>query len=158
MILEADVDKAIQRVLVRSQESIQEEYAIATHSNRSDSLYRHVLLACALAETDERGTFTPLSVCKPLTAILKRSKEVEIAAFQQHLKKFIAKERGEILVRKGTDRAYRFRFRDPIMQPYVIMKGISEGLVDKSAIDALSFPAQANLPFGASPVVKIAPI
>jgi DNA polymerase III delta prime subunit len=145
-ILEVDVDSAITKVLEKSEESIRDDYATATHSNRSDSLYRHVLLACALAETDDRGNFTPLSVCKPLTQVLGREKDVEIAAFQQHLKKFITSERKSVLVRKGHERAYRFRFRDPAMQPYVIMRGIEERLADRSAIDALSFPFEPRLP------------
>jgi SpoVK/Ycf46/Vps4 family AAA+-type ATPase len=149
LISESDVDNAIKRVLDRSQESIKEEYAKAVHSNRSDSLYKQVLLACALADTDfeGRGTFAPLAVCKPLTAILKREKPVKIDAFQQHLKKFITDERATILVRRGHDRAFRFRFREPMMQPFVIMQGIEQGLVDPSAIDVLSFPAQTKLPF-----------
>jgi Cdc6-like AAA superfamily ATPase len=148
LITESDVDAAIKRVLERSQESIKEEYAKAVHSNRSDSLYKEVLLACALAETDYegRGTFAPLTVCKPLTDILKRDKPVKIDAFQQHLKKFITPERGDILVRRGQERSYRFRFREPMMQPFVIMQGIEQGLVDPSAIDVLSFPAQQRLP------------
>ena len=56
-----------------------------------------------MAETNERGMFAPQAVCAPLTAILERDRLVEIAAFQQHLKKFIAEERGEILVRKGRE-------------------------------------------------------
>ena len=68
----------------------------------------------------------PLAVCKPLTKILGRPKEVEIAAFQQHLKNFITDEGGKVLIRKGRERAYRFRFNDPMMQPYVIMKGIRD--------------------------------
>jgi hypothetical protein len=100
-------------------------------------------LACALADTDPegRGTFAPLAVCKPLSNILDRP--VKIDAFQQHLKKFITEERADILVR---ERAFRFRFREPMMQPFVIMRGIEQGLVDPSAIDALSFPAQPRLP------------
>ena len=90
-------------MLEKSEESIQEDYAKAVHSNRSDSLYRHVLLACALADTDDRGNFAPLSVCKPLTKVLGREKEVEIAAFQQHLKNFITDERGKILIRKAVN-------------------------------------------------------
>jgi hypothetical protein len=126
-IIEADADAAIKRVLNKSDESIQEDYAKAIHSNRSDSLYKQVLLACAMADTDDRGHFTPLSVCSPLTKILKREKEVEIAAFQQHLKNFITEERGKILIRKGRERAYR-------------------GFVDKNAIDVLSYPAELMLP------------
>jgi hypothetical protein len=65
LITESDVDAAMKRVLERSQESIKDEYSKATHSNRSDSLYKQVLLACALADTDTegRGTFAPLAVC-----------------------------------------------------------------------------------------------
>jgi Cdc6-like AAA superfamily ATPase len=146
LITETDVDAAMKRVLERSQESIKDEYSKAIHSNRSDNLYKEVLLACALADTDSegRGTFAPLAVCKPLSNILDRP--VKIDAFQQHLKKFITEERGNILVRRGHDRAFRFRFREPMMQPFVIMQGIEQGLVDPSAIDALSFPAQPKLP------------
>jgi hypothetical protein len=71
---------------------------------------------------------------------------VKIDAFQHHLKKFITEERADILVRRGHERAFRFRFREPMMQPFVIMRGIEQGLVDPSAIDALSFPAQPRLP------------
>lgn len=142
-VIEGDVDAAIQRVLERSQESIQENYTRAVHSNRSDSLYRHVLLACALAETDERGQFTPQSICGPLSSILNRP--VKIDTFQQHLKKFITEERAAVLVRRGRERAYKFRFRDPMMQPYVIMRGIEDELVKPSAINVLSFPAEPEL-------------
>jgi GTPase SAR1 family protein len=153
MIVDADVDRAIKRVLERSQESIKEEYAQAVHSNRSDNLYKQVLLACALADTDAegRGTFAPLAVCRPLTAILRRDMMVRIDAFQQHLKKFITPERGNVLMRRGHERAFRYRFREPMMQPFVIMQGIEQGLVDPSAIDVLSFPAQPRLPLSPPP-------
>lgn len=142
-ISEHDVDNAINRALEKTQESTQSDYNDAVHSNRSDSLYRHVLLACALAETDERGQFSPNSVVLPLSEILQRP--VKIDAFQQHLQKFIEQERGAVLVRKGKPRAYKFRFRDPMMQPYVIMKGIEEDLIPKSSLSALSFPAEPEL-------------
>lgn len=141
-----DVDAAVRRVLEKSEESVQENYAKAVHSNRNDNLYREVLLACAMAETNDRGTFAPATVCTPLTAILKRDKPVEIAAFQQHLQKFILDERGRILVRIGQERSYRYRFADPMMQPYVIMKGVEQGLVDSTALEVLSSPAQLSLP------------
>jgi Cdc6-like AAA superfamily ATPase len=142
-ILETDVDAAIQRALEKSQESTQSDYSLAVHSNRSDSLYRQVLLACALAKTDERGQFSPNSVVEPLSSILKRP--VRIDAFQQHLLKFIEQDRGSALVRRGKPRAFKFRFRDPMMQPYVVMRGIDEGLIPASALSALSFPSEPEL-------------
>ena len=143
-VTEGDVDVAITRAIEKAQEIVRENYAVAVHSNRADTLYKQVLLACALAETNDRGMFAPQAVCAPLSAILKR--EVEISTFQQHLKKFIAPERGEILIRKGRERAYQFRFADPIMQPFVIMKGIEENLIEPGAMSALSAPSSPTLP------------
>ncbi len=148
-VSESDVDTAIQRALERSQESIQGDYTSAIHSNRSDSLYRHVLLACALAKTDSRGQFTPQSICNPLSDILGRP--IRVDTFQQHLKKFITDERAHILSRKGRERAYKFRFRDPMMQPYIIMRGIDEELIPPAAIKSLSFPAEAQFDFSSAP-------
>jgi Cdc6-like AAA superfamily ATPase len=142
-IVESDVDAAIQRALEKSQESTQADYNSAIHSNRSDNLYRHVLLACALAKTDERGQFSPNSVVEPLSSILQRP--VKIDAFQQHLEKFIKEDRGSVLIRRGKERAYKFRFCDPMMQPYVIMRGIDEKLIPTSYLSVLSFPAQPEL-------------
>lgn len=143
-ITEEDVDVAITRAIGKAQEIIRENYAVAVSSNRADTLYKEVLLACALAKTNDRGMFTPQAVCAPLSAILGR--KVEISTFQQHLKKFIASDRGEVLIRKGRERAYQFRFADPIMQPFVIMKGIEQNLVDPEAMSALSAPTQPELP------------
>lgn len=143
-INEIDVDSAIKRALEKTQESTQADYNAAVHSNRSDSLYKHVLLACALAKPDERGQFSPSSVIEPLSDILKR--QVRIDAFQQHLLKFLEKDRGGVLVRRGKERAYKFRFRDPMMQPYVIMRGIEDDIIPESAKSVLSFPAEPEIP------------
>ena len=141
---DGDVDVALSRVIARSQESIRETYYLATQSNRSDSLYGEVLLACALADSDERGMFTPLSVSDPLTFILRRERPVPIAAYQAHLKKFIAAERAKVLTRRGQERSYRFRFTDPMMQPFVIMKGIQSGLIKADFTDVM--PSDVVLP------------
>ena len=69
-----------------------------------------------------------------------------IANFQNHLKKFASEERGRILLRRGKERAYKFRFRDPMMQPYVIMKGVEDKMVEVKALNVLSSPAQPELP------------
>jgi hypothetical protein len=142
-INELDVDAAIKRALEKTQESTQADYNAAVHSNRSDSLYREVLLACALAKPDERGQFSPSAVIDPLSDILDRT--VRIDAFQQHLQKFLERDRGAVLVRRGKPRAYKFRFRDPMMQPYVIMRGIEDRLIPESAKSVLSFPAEPTL-------------
>ncbi len=143
-ITEPNVDAAIKRAIEKSQESVQREYASAIHTNRSDTLFQEVLLACALAKPDERGMFSPNAIVVPLSSILQKT--IKIANFQNHLKKFIGEERSRILVRRGKERAYKFRFRDPMMQPYVIMKGVETGLIEPKSLDVLSSPAEPELP------------
>jgi hypothetical protein len=149
LITEAHVDAAITRALEKSQESVRSDYAAAIHTNRTDTLFQEVLLSCALAKTDDRGFFTPQSVVDPLASILKKS--VKIANFQNHLKEFIGKDRGAILIRRGKERAYKFRFSDPMMQPYIIMRGVEGGLIQTNALDVLSSPEQPQFQFPTAP-------
>lgn len=145
IITDSDVNNAISRVLTRLQESLSEKYHTATHSNRGDNLYQEVLLACALAESDDRGSFTPMNIAKQLTKLLGRDKEMPTSSFQQHLTKFISPERSNVLTKTGRDRAYRYRFTDPAMHPYVLLKGVESGRVGKDALSVLTFPAQGSL-------------
>jgi Cdc6-like AAA superfamily ATPase len=139
---EEHVKSAIDEVLERSQESIKDSYETATHSNQPGNLFRQVLLACAMADADDSGWFKPVDVCDPIASILKR--KAEIATFQNHLTDFCSSKRGNILERKGSERAYRFRFTDPIMQPFVIMQGIRQGFMTKEARTILRFPEQLS--------------
>jgi Cdc6-like AAA superfamily ATPase len=143
IIREHHVERAIADLLNQTDQSCKSDYQVAIHSNQRENLYRHVLLACALAKADDEGYFLPVAVCDPLSKIL--GKRVEIATFKQHLNKFAGVDRGGVLVRKGKERAFRFRFSDPMMQPYVIMSGIRDGLVNESARSILAFPRQLRL-------------
>ncbi|WP_377829707.1 AAA family ATPase [Bradyrhizobium lupini] len=138
-----DSDTAVDSLLTSSDRSFKDAYEAATRSNQPGNLLKHVLTACSLAKTDEAGFFSPVSIREPLSGILGRS--VEIANFQNHLLAFIDPKRGEILKRKGEPRAYKFRFDQPALQPYVLMRGIQEGILDDQAKRALSFPEQGEL-------------
>lgn len=140
---EADVDEAIVAMVRDADHSGAEAYATATLSNKRNNLYREVLLASALAETDSHGQFAPLAVVEPLTDILGRP--VKIANFHDHLLAFTEPERGAILERRGTRRAYKYRFTEPKMQPYVIMRGIADGVVATDALATLLAREQRRL-------------
>jgi Cdc6-like AAA superfamily ATPase len=138
---EAHVDAAIDALIASSDRTFRDVYEAATRSAQPDNLLRHVLTACALAKVDDSGYFRPAAIKEPLSGILGRS--VEIANFQNHLKAFIDPKRKEILQRDGEPRAYRFRFRQPAMQPFVLMKGMDIISVDVKR--ALSSPEQPDL-------------
>lgn len=121
-----DVRTAIDTALSNAQQSIVGAYHRATASPR-ENLYPQVLLACAMAEPDGLGYFAAVDVRKPLSDIMK--KPYEIPAFSQHLNAFCEESRGPVLQRTGTARRYRFRFVNPLMQPYVLMDGMRKGLI-----------------------------
>jgi Cdc6-like AAA superfamily ATPase len=121
------VDKAIDRAVQSAQQSIQSMYHQATMSPRKDNLFADVLLACALANVDQMGYFAAQDVRDPMKDIT--GKNYDIPSFAQHLNEFTEDKRGPILKKIGTPRRYRFRFINPLMQPYVIMQGCQKGKI-----------------------------
>jgi Cdc6-like AAA superfamily ATPase len=121
-----DVDAAVERALERAQQSVVEAYEEATADTRR-SIYPQVLLACALARENDFGLFTPTDVRAPLSKIL--GKPYKTAAFTRHLEELSQETRGGVLQKQGAGRTSRFRFVNPLLQPYVAMRGVSEGAV-----------------------------
>jgi Cdc6-like AAA superfamily ATPase len=119
-----DVQYAIREALSGAQQRLQRDYHTATSSPRKDNLYEQALLACALADVDELGYFAAADVRTPMCRIM--GKPYEIPQFSQHLNAFCEEARGPVLERTGVPRRYRFRFRTPLLQPYVIMKGVTD--------------------------------
>jgi Cdc6-like AAA superfamily ATPase len=90
--------------------------------------FKPVLLACALAEKDEKGFFFANAVKTPLQAVTGEA--WDIPAFAKHLKAFSEEGRGTILQRDGR----RYRFEKPIMEPYVILRGLADGLISETQL------------------------
>lgn len=130
-----DVTAALEAAIENAQQSIISSYHQATSSPRGN-LYSEVLLACALAETDDLGYFPTANLRKPMSEIM--GKPYDIPAFSQHLKDFCEVDRGAILERTGYPRRYRFRFVNPLMEPYVVMKGVAKSLINPEALDTLA--------------------
>ncbi len=126
-----DVSEAIKDALSKVQQSILSLYHKATMSVR-DTLYSRVLLACALSKVDALGYFAAADVREPMSQIM--GKRYDIPAFSRHLNDFCEPTRGPILQKIGTRRKFRFRFLNPLMQPYVIMQGLSSQLIDEALI------------------------
>jgi Cdc6-like AAA superfamily ATPase len=142
-ITEVDVDAAIEEILSGSLQSLRDAYETATNSNQPGNLFKEILLACALARADDAGYFAPAAVREPLEKILGRP--MTIAQYQNHLGDWHTDKRGRILQRTGDSRSFRFRFAEPTMQPYVLMKGIAGGMANEEAKAILRFPAQQEL-------------
>lgn len=117
-------------------QTVREQYHVATISPRAGNIYKEVLLAAALAAVDDLGYFAPVALERALTTILGRTAKVSL--FGQHLKILCEPDHGNILEQVGTDRRFRYRFADPMMQPFILMNGIHHKLVTKEQVARLA--------------------
>jgi Cdc6-like AAA superfamily ATPase len=132
------VGQAIERAISGAQESITNAWHQATRSPRKDNLFADVFLACALAEKDQQGTFAAQDVRGPMREITR--KPYAIASFVQHLNEFCEAGRGPALQRTGTKRKYRYRFLNPLMQPYAVMQGFRSNKITRSLLARMKLP------------------
>lgn len=140
-----DVDRALTRSIGELDQSIKEKYMTAIRSQKGDdTLYASVMLACALATTDELGRFQQSAVTAPLNK-LHPGKAYKPSTFALHMNAFCEDERGRVLQRFGTPRNYRYRFSDPMLQPFVILKGLNDGLLNDETAEIFSTRPQLEL-------------
>jgi hypothetical protein len=120
-----DLRVAVREAVESSDESMTRAYTVATTSSHK-TIFEPVLLACALAPVDPLGFFAPGDLRAPLRKIT--GEEYSIDRFQSHLVKFIQPVRGPVLERRGGERRWRYRFVNPMMRPFVVMRALTNGI------------------------------
>jgi hypothetical protein len=151
-----DLDTAIREAVNSQFESLLTTYNLAVASPRGKN-FKPVLLGCALASKDEHGYFYAKNVAGPLSLIA--GKQYGVPAFARHLKDF-CEERGPILERRGEPRRIQYRFIKPLMDPYVVLKGLADGLIAENQLSRPSAtstePEQLSLQLSSAvPPIKI---
>lgn len=122
-----DVWSAVHKAVANSQQSIKTLYHAATTSPQREHLYEKALTACALANCDDLGFFAAADVRDPLRRITGKS--YQIPAFARHLADFCEDKRGPVLEKRGVSHKVRYRFLNPLLQPYVIMRGLANNFI-----------------------------
>ncbi len=124
--------------------SVRESYAKATQkSYRQGNMYPQVLAAAALTERDAIGRFGAASCVAPLSYIM--GTHYKTTAFSFHLKEMAEENRGQVLNRYEHKRTFRFSFRDPFMQPYIIMQSLAAGFLTDKILEKFSVQFQRRL-------------
>ncbi len=127
----SDLDTAIRMAVNNAKQTIVSTYHTAIRSPQKN-IFKEVLLAAALAPTDELGYFAAGDLRQPLKLITHKSYSID--RYMRHLNDFCSNERGRILEKKGARRKFRFRFTDSIMEPYIVMKGIKDDMISENAV------------------------
>jgi hypothetical protein len=127
-IMMPDLEFAIRESVDSQLETNLSAYRLAVSAPRGIN-FKPVLLACALAEKDEHGFFYAKNVTVPVRLITGKQ-YFDIPAFGRHLKAFCSNSRGPILERRGK----QYRFIKPLMEPYVILRGLADGLINEGQL------------------------
>lgn len=130
------IEQALPVCMEQTDQSVRAQYHWATTSPRSGNIYKQVLLAAALSQVDEFGYFHPVALQNPLGSLLNR--DVKVSLFGQHLKKLCQEDRGSVLEQTGSERKYIYRFVEPMMQPFILMYGLKNGLITREQVSELA--------------------
>jgi hypothetical protein len=136
-----DVFKALLLALENATQAIRTSYTEAIRSNRQDANYVATLLACALARTDELGFFAPSDIAAPVSQI--RGARVTSANYAHHIRRFNGPP-SWVLESRGEGRRARYRFHNPMMKPFILIKGVSDGLLGLSDDTSILQPRPAD--------------
>ena len=118
------VIEGMKEAVQHADQTHRESYYKAVTGTKKANLWKEVVAACALADSDERGFFSSRAVLERLSDILGRPVIQQTVAF--HLGRLTEASRGPLLERIGPERRYRYRFIDPLMRPFVLMKNTAE--------------------------------
>lgn len=105
-------------------QSIKVSYTNAVSSNNSTASFDLTLLACAMAQTDAMGFFSASRVAEALSSVMGKPRTS--AHFKTHLERF-TDGFDSILESRPFGQRVRYRFRDPLMRPFVLIRGLTEG-------------------------------
>jgi len=129
-VTEEHVAIAVKQSIGKAQATIEGDYTRAVTSSRKDATYREVLLAAAMAKTDGMGFFYPKDVRPHLERIVK--KPVRFDTFSKHLLAFCDDQRGSVLRKDRSTPRPRYRFANPLLEPYILIRGMADGLIGEN--------------------------
>ncbi len=130
-VIVADLEAAIKEAVYSQLETMLTLYNKAVTVPRGTN-FKQVLLACALANKNEQRMFFAKDVMAPLTSIT--GKLSKVPAFARHLKVFCEDSHGPVLDKRGPARKVQYRFIEPLMEPYVILRGLADGLITEAQL------------------------
>jgi Cdc6-like AAA superfamily ATPase len=126
------VATAMKNAIADSEREMKEAYYNATQSRHPASTFNLTLAACALAVHDDFGYFAAANIRDVLSRI--KGGDITMGAFTPHLDRYCDPNFGSVLQQTGMKHYRRYRFRNPLMQPFVIIRSLEDGLINVDQI------------------------
>jgi Cdc6-like AAA superfamily ATPase len=137
-VASAHVTQSLPAAIENSHHTVKTAYIRAIESSQHTAKYREVLTACAMTHTNELGFFSPSDVREPLSLVLRKPARIE--AFARHLHTFCSEDGGPVLRRQVLKKRPQFRFINPLMQPYALMRALADKLITEEDLKATRDP------------------
>jgi hypothetical protein len=131
-----DVETGIERSVDDVTQTLRSSYDEAVRSDHKDVIFREVLLACALSKRDSLGRFTARAVADQLAKVIP-DKIYDVPQFSYHLKSFCDERRANILEQFGAARHFRYRFKEALMEPFVIAQSLRHKIVSEAQLKSI---------------------
>lgn len=132
-VMVEDWRPALERTVEGAFQEVVDLYVEAT-TTAKPSMFPSLLLASALAAKDAQGYFRPADVHPHLNRI--DGKNYGMASFTGNLASLANENRGPALQSKMfADKRKRYRFANPLLQPYVAIRAVIDGTIDASYLD-----------------------
>jgi len=117
---------AVIKSINSSDYSIRNAYQKATSSASGKNQFADVLLACAMANTDNENSFGSIEVLEEYNSITGSQHKAE--SINYNLGMLCKSERAEILTKLGRPKNARYRFRKPLLKAFVKLKQYEMGI------------------------------
>ncbi|MET3510812.1 ATP-binding protein [Plantibacter flavus] len=124
LVTRETVFMAMVRAVDDTSHAIRSSYTEAVTA-RADARLVPTLLACALATNDELGFFSSTDVAQALTK--QTGSKRGPGHVNTHLKRFASEPIWLLEERRHGERRIRYRFRDPLMRPFILIKALESG-------------------------------
>ncbi len=113
-------DEAVLKSIENSDYTLKKTYQIAVKSSGTKNRFADVLLACALADADNRNSFNTDDVLEKYNRITGTLHKKE--SIHYHLGMLCKKERSEILIKSRKSKTTRYKFSKPLIKAFVKLK------------------------------------
>ena len=128
-VTRSHVDATMKLAIEDSEREMKSAYYEATRSRHPKSKFHTTLAACALTQQDEFGYFMAANVREAFRQMADAGGTPDIPDFAKHLNRFCEKDKGGILECVGSKHQRRYRFDNPLMQPFVIIRSLDAQII-----------------------------
>jgi Cdc6-like AAA superfamily ATPase len=124
-------DKALDEAILNANESIRNLFQKAVITTKGTTTFEDVVYASSIVRLDEHSTFRAKDLESPLNRITNRL--IVLQSYIYHLGKLCQEERGKIYIKIGRPKQSRYRFRDPMLKAYALLKLKKKGIGENAS-------------------------